>query len=331
MRTFTTLLARTLRQALLAAVIVGTSTAVGPAQANVPRTDVRFEVGDLPVRVLAANDEQLVVEFLDHPGSRAEVPIENVPAEVRYQLAEVKADPSQRRDWVELASFAERLDLPVRRLEALQQARAIEDGPEIRQRLSEARQACAADRLERARQMRTLGELTAARSHLEETIERYPDCSAAETARGLLEELAAAAEHEGGDGDAGESTSATSPDATRRERIAGLTDQARQELQAGRRHSDDYVEATRHFEQALETLREANRMLADLPTSPDERDRASESPRHSPNPPAPGPRRPARRRAHRAGLRVPGTRGGPAGLSPRHASRRHRPERRCGQ
>jgi len=255
---------RRLGTALTILLVASSSTAL--ATPSVDSMDhIRFEVGDLPVRVLETRESELVVEFVERPGSRAEVPMDNVPGEVLYQVEEAERRPVDRDDWLQLAAFAARHDLHLRRLEALERAKELADDEQVRSRLESARTTCASDRLERARELRRAGDLAEAEHHLRQTVERYAECRAADRARDILTELdGGASEPRDGGGEgrrADPPVTGGSSEEAGSGRVSSLIETGREEIRAGQEASDDYVEATDHFEAALEALNEADELL----------------------------------------------------------------------
>lgn len=158
--------------------------------------NVTFELGGMPVRVLsltesgAAADDDVTVEFLQQPGSRAVVRRDQLPREVRYRIEEARVAPDTREQWVHLADVAAELKLRLREYEALRSARRVTGAndtdaaadAELDERFAAARETAAALRVDRARELRADDQLIQALHVLEDTASRFEPADSARRA-----------------------------------------------------------------------------------------------------------------------------------------------------
>ncbi|HLU38307.1 MAG TPA: hypothetical protein VK081_02910, partial [Planctomycetota bacterium] len=161
---------------LVAAVGFSALCAHSPAQADPPvgardEGPIFVTVNELYGRVLEATEDSVLVEFVDLPGSRSRIPLELVPPDQRYRLKKRTIDADDAAAWLKLADFAKELGLHVRHIEALETAKALDPSLEgVEERLGDARQNCAVERLSHAQELRAQGALRDAIAHLETTI-----------------------------------------------------------------------------------------------------------------------------------------------------------------
>jgi tetratricopeptide (TPR) repeat protein len=197
----------------------------------------------------------------DDDGSRAVVPRERVPADVRYALELARHQPRDAEDWRALADRAQQLQLPVRRMEALTRAQDLSPTPETEAELSRARQACGQALLQRARELQQQGEDGMARRRLRTLLDTCAPSPAADEGRQLLaqveEDIAdrrdrAPPEPARRSGDADEGPLADA---------AALLHQGQRSLEQGLQQSDDYAAAKDAFQEALDRFQEARRIL----------------------------------------------------------------------
>ncbi|GJM22744.1 MAG: hypothetical protein DHS20C15_26590 [Planctomycetota bacterium] len=246
--------------------------------------NVTFELGNMPVHVVSLHEDsgEVAVEFLDQPGSRATVQRDQLPREVRYRIMEAKVAPENASEWERVAAHAQELELRLRRFEALQEARAVSEGvdSELEARFAEAREALAAQRVERARELRGDGNHLQALKVLDDTASRYTPADSADYAAELSERWQREAD---GEAEPSATTTAAGDSARKLPDVPVLHDAAdaivtgRQALERSRSAADDTGEQREQLEASVQALREARSALGGASDATPELDPESEA------------------------------------------------------
>jgi len=231
-------------------------------EAGLTLADVVVDGDGWQGRIVSVEHDEATVRLVGRPSSRARVPLEAIDPETRYVIRRIRMDDTRADAWTALAAFAERHDLLVRQVEALQHARRLVEDPERRAELGRAidnaRARIARDRLEHAKSLREDDDLDDAIHVLETVVAEYPAVEAADEAKRLLDDLESRA--------ASGTTPAPDHEAKgpRDELVAEVEkhiESGNASLTDGLKKLGDHVDSTEAFESALESFREARELV----------------------------------------------------------------------